>query len=164
MMGVLNEAIADQEVIKSLLKHIRKLEDQTMSKILFDENGVIYKAHHYEELTTDDVDGEVSDLQAAIKSIEAIKVAAAKIATPEVAEVPVAEAPVVDQPVEAQPTPEEVVAAPEETVPTPAPEAPAVEAPVVAANPADDPTLAADSTVAPAETPVEAPAETIQLN
>jgi hypothetical protein len=127
MTDVLSEATADQQVIKSLLKYIRKLEGK-MGKLLFDEKGQLYIAHQFDEITTDDIQAKVQQNQDEINMIVTIMDTAAKLSQPEVAPI-VATEPSIPTEIATDPTlavdstvtPVEVM--PTETVvePTPAP-------------------------------------------
>lgn len=137
MTDVLNESAADKQVIKSLLKEIKELKSAMSKKLLFDENGKLYFAHHYEEVNTEELDAEIKTAQDEIASVEHIKSVAAKLSEATPAAEPTAP---VEPSAPAAPAPTET---PITEAPAPAPVAdqqPAVtEAPTVAA-PAQDAT------------------------
>lgn len=83
-----------------------------MGKILFDENGKLYKVHSYEEVTAEDLQEEVDKAKAEIAAVEKVKSVAAQVEqSAGVPATPVQPAlPPVDQPV--QPATPEVPAAP----------------------------------------------------
>ena len=135
MSDILNEEKADKEVIKYLLRYIRKLEGKgIMSKILFDENGDLYRATSFERLTQDDLERELAEANDRVKQVKEAIDFSNKL-----------QEPVVETPVE--PAPESpMVAAAAEAVQT--------EAPVV---PEVTDSTAVDPAVAPAPAPAPAP-------
>lgn len=144
MSDILNEEKADKEIIKNLLKHIKRLEGRNpMSKILFDKNGKIYRVNHYEELSEDDLKGDLAEAQLKVSDVQEAIAFADKIQG-------VAEAP-------AAPASTDAPAAAEQPAPTPetpqVPEVPAVDAPAAPAEQAQQDAPAADQ-AAPAPAPI----------
>lgn len=119
MEAILDEAVADKEVIKSLIKHITQLnklvKGSGMTKILMDTEGKLYSASVYEEVTEHDLREQADEAREQAAEVERAIEKAASL-RPASNQVPAAD------PAPAQPaTPAQAPAAPT----TPAVEQPA---------------------------------------
>jgi len=146
MSDILSEAQADKEVIKNLLKYIRKLERRNpMSKILFDKNGDLYRVTAYEKLNQEDIDREIAESKAQTEDLQGAIEFSNKLQTPETTqnETP-APAPEAPAPAPVQiPVNDTTVATPEGVQTQPeTPAAPAVEEPKAEEQAQADPATA----------------------
>lgn len=87
MRDVLDEESADKQVIAVLIREVRRLnklvKGKDMSKFFRDENGKLFVAHQYEEITEHDLREELDKSKSQIEGIEKILGAAPSTPTPE---------------------------------------------------------------------------------
>ena len=139
MSDVLSEGKADKQVIKSLLRHIKHLQERNiMGKILFDENGDIYRATSFERLSQEDLERELGETQEKMKDIQESIDFSNKL----------------QQKVSETAAPEQVSEPTPVVVPSPEPQAEATEGVASEAPKADEPAAPIDPATAPAPAPI----------
>lgn len=132
MSDILSEEKADKEVIKSLLREIKRLQGRksmSEAKILFDISGDAYRATEFHILSEDELNNELNDAKAeAAKLEQAIaysnKLQGSEQPAPAVEPTPAPAPEVPAEPIVAIPeTPATPEVPAENSVPAPAPEA-----------------------------------------
>ena len=144
MSDILSENQADKQVIISLLKHIKILErrNQVIHKILFDENGDLYRVHDFEKITQADLELELADAKIRVGEVEGAISFSNKLQQDE-------------QPAIEEPTPEPVQETP--VAAEPIVEAPVVNIPLDEVTPEVAQEEAPATTIDPATAPAPAP-------